>query len=193
MAKTGKTERPAAVRIIAGIARGRRIPVGSDSIRPTPDRVRETAFNWLQADLPDATCLDMFAGTGALGIEAWSRGAGPVTFVENDAQAARLIEARLEEFGISAKVHRADALQLHYERLGPFDIVFLDPPFQGPDIANLCTLLEGSGGLSASALIYMEMHHKTRLPELPAGWTVKREQTAGKVRFALAKRAGLSG
>ncbi|HJP05155.1 MAG: 16S rRNA (guanine(966)-N(2))-methyltransferase RsmD [Chromatiales bacterium] len=187
MAKTRKPGRPAAVRIIAGRARGRRIPVESDSIRPTPDRVRETVFNWLQADLQDTSCLDMFAGTGALGIEAWSRGAGYITFVEQDRQAAKQLGIRLEEFGITGELRKADALQLHYGNLGPFDIVFLDPPFQGPDLANLCTLLESSGGLSASALIYMEMHRKTPLPELPAGWTVKKEQTAGQVRFALAE------
>jgi 16S rRNA (guanine966-N2)-methyltransferase len=155
--------------------------------------VRETVFNWLQPDLHNATCLDMFAGTGVLGIEAWSRGAGYVTFVEQDRQAARHLEVRLKELGVVGDLRSADALQLPYSSLGPFDIVFLDPPFQGPDLANLCTLLESSGCLGASALIYMEMHRKTRLPELPDSWTVKREQIAGQVRFALVERAGLSG
>jgi 16S rRNA (guanine966-N2)-methyltransferase len=188
MAKAGKSGRRSSVRIIGGRLKGRRIPIESDVIRPTSDRVRETLFNWLDPYLRGARCLDMFAGSGALGIEAWSRGADSVSFAERDRRAADQLQLSLNEFGSTAQVHRGDVAQLDYRALGPFDIVFLDPPFDGPDMGNLCTLLESSGGLGASALIYMEMHRKSAPPELPSGWKFIKERTAGQVRFALAKR-----
>ncbi len=189
MPKAGKSALPSAVRIIAGRLKGRRIPIESETIRPTPDRVRETVFNWLAAHLDAVHCLDMFAGSGALGIEAWSRGADSVIFVEQDKQAVEQLGSRLAEFGCAGEVHQADALRLDYSVLGPFDIVFLDPPFKGPDMVNLCTLLESSGGLSASALIYMEMDRCNEVPELPPNWSLIKEKTAGQVRFALAERS----
>jgi 16S rRNA (guanine966-N2)-methyltransferase len=192
MAKTVKSGRSNSVRIISGRLKGRRIPIDSDVIRPTADRVRETLFNWLDPYLRGARCLDMFAGSGALGIEAWSRGASSLSFVERDRRAAQQLRLTLSEFGCTAKVHQLNAAQLDYSTLGPFDIVFLDPPFDGPDMSNLCTLLESSGGLCASALIYIEMHRKSAPADLPSGWEFIKERTAGQVRFALAKRTVLS-
>ncbi len=177
------------VRIIGGRFRGRRIPVPPDGVRPTPDRVRETVFNWLTPWLADTRCLDLFAGTGALGLEALSRGAAEAVFVDQDRRAADQLREMLRDLGCeAARVVVADAQRLAYAAMGCFDIVFLDPPFDTTDLQVLCKLLESSGALAEGAHIYMEMNRRQTLPQVPANWTIVREQTAGQVRFALAER-----
>jgi 16S rRNA (guanine966-N2)-methyltransferase len=177
------------VRIIGGRFKGRRIPVPPDGVRPTPARVRETVFNWLAPRIAEARCLDMFAGTGALGLEALSRGAAAVMFIERDRRAADQIRAILTELGCpSATVMVADAARLRYTGMGPFDIVFLDPPFGATDLTVLCKLLESSGALAEGAHIYLEMNRRESLPAVPSGWAIIREQMAGQVRYALAER-----
>jgi 16S rRNA (guanine966-N2)-methyltransferase len=177
------------VRIIGGRFRGRRIPVPPDGVRPTPDRVRETLFNWLTPWLAGTRCLDLFAGTGALGLEALSRGAAEAVFVDQDRRAADQLKKVLADLGCqAARVVVADAQRLTYAGMGRFDIVFLDPPFDTTDLQVLCKLLESSDALADGAHIYMEMNQRQALPEVPAAWTIVREQTAGQVRFALAER-----
>jgi 16S rRNA (guanine966-N2)-methyltransferase len=178
------------IRIIAGRWKGRRITITAEGIRPTGDRVRETLFNWLMPHIRDARCLDLFAGTGALGIEALSRGAGSVVFAERNRPAAKAIRELLkdlsgDEGNAGTEIITIDALKLDLAAKGPFDIIFLDPPFDGPHLQDLCTLLERSNALAPTAYIYMEMARKQPLPELPAGWLVCKEQTAGQVRYAL--------
>ncbi|MGH8275425.1 MAG: 16S rRNA (guanine(966)-N(2))-methyltransferase RsmD, partial [Steroidobacteraceae bacterium] len=128
MARTRSTR---VLRIIGGTWRGRKLRFPAAAlIRPTPDRVRETLFNWLGARVPAAHCLDLFAGSGALGLEALSRVAAQVTFVERDAAAVRELRARLVEWGAQgAQVERADALRFLAGPARPFDLAFLDPPF----------------------------------------------------------------
>jgi len=180
------TRQSSVVRIIAGRWKGRRIPVVAEGVRPTGDRVRETLFNWLMPFIRDARCLDLFAGTGALGIEALSRGARSVVFAERSRVAAKAIKGMLDELAADgAEVIVADALKLDLGAKGPFDIVFLDPPFSGPHLQELCKLLQQSDALAPSAQIYMEMDRKQALPELPGTWSVRKEQTAGQVRFVL--------
>ena len=181
------------LRVIAGRWRGRKIRFPAHGIRPTGDRVRETLFNWLAPHLPGARCLDLFAGSGALGIEALSRGAEHVVFVERQARAAAAIAEHLQDFGavpVDYAVLTSDALKLDIKAHGPFDVVFVDPPFSadsGIDLANLCTLLHESRALAPQALVYLEMDRAAALPPLPAGWEVSREKTAGQVRYALAQ------
>jgi 16S rRNA (guanine966-N2)-methyltransferase len=161
----------------------------SGGIRPTGDRVRETLFNWLGPRLAGAACLDLFAGSGALGIEALSRGAARVVFVERQPAAARRIEENLQALDCgNGRVLCGDANTIDLRGPGPFDVVFLDPPFDNPGLADLCKLLETSGSIAADALIYLEVATKTGLPDLPPNWQVLREKTAGQVRFALAQR-----
>ncbi len=119
------------LRIIGGRWRGRRLRLcGAPELRPTPDRVRETVFNWLQAPLPGGRCLDLFAGSGALGLEALSRGAAEVVFVERNAAIARRLQDNLALLeAVSGRLERADALIWLRRKPEPFDIVFLDPPF----------------------------------------------------------------
>lgn len=177
------------VRIIGGRWRGRRLPVpATTGLRPTPDRVRETLFNWLMPVLPGAACLDLFAGTGVLGIEALSRGAASACFVERDPGAAAVLRASLQQLQAeAAEVVAADALAWLAGVPRGFDVVFLDPPYGEEPLANLCTLLE-RGWLKPGARIYLEASRTAALPALPPGWRLLREKTAGQVRYALAQR-----
>jgi 16S rRNA (guanine966-N2)-methyltransferase len=188
---------PTSVRVIGGRWKGRRIQFVADGIRPTADRVRETAFNWLMPWVRDACCLDMFAGSGALGLEALSRGASHALFVEHNRRSSAQLKANLIKLDCqTGQVIRADARKVKYADYGPFDIVFLDPPFDAaaeevsasPSLGKLCTLIESQGCLSPVAHIYIELAKQTEFPELPATWKVIRDKTAGHVRFALLER-----
>jgi 16S rRNA (guanine966-N2)-methyltransferase len=179
------------LRIIGGSWRGRklRFPAGTP-IRPTPDRVRETLFNWLGARVAGARCLDLFAGSGALGLEALSRGAAQVTFVELDTTAARALEATLAEWGAQcAEVQRGDA-RLYLGRAPlAFDLVFLDPPFDSQLLPETAALLEQRGWLAPGALVYLESPSRAALPPLPAAWTPLKGKRAGEVGYHLYARA----
>lgn len=186
--KVARQARGGSVRIIGGRWRGRRIAlVDQAAIRPTPDRVRETLFNWLAPILPGARCLDLFAGSGVLGMEALSRGAREVLFVDRLAAAVRQIETMLAKLDVAGgQVFHADAERFLAGEPSPCDVVFVDPPF-GTGLGKLCTLL-ADGWLAPGARVYLESNRKQELPELPSDWELLREQTAGQVRFALAKR-----
>jgi 16S rRNA (guanine966-N2)-methyltransferase len=178
------------VRIIGGQWRGRRLFVPPvPGVRPTGDRTRETLFNWLAPIITGARCLDLFAGSGALGIEALSRGAAESWLVEKNTKAVQSLHGSLASLGCTnAKVVRQDALKFLHGTPTKFDLVFLDPPFGDIDLEILCTLLEDNW-LTDGAHIYIELHRRGSLPALPPTWTVDREKTAGQVRFLLAKRA----
>jgi 16S rRNA (guanine966-N2)-methyltransferase len=183
------------LRIIGGTWRGRRLRFPpSPEIRPTPDRVRETLFNWLAARVPGARCLDLFAGSGALGLEALSRGAAHVTFVESDPAAARELAVRLAEWGAhGSRVEPADARKfLDGTPALPFDIVFLDPPFASKLLAEAAAHLEQRGWLSDRALIYVERAAGVPAmprPELPSAWKALKAKQAGEVGYHLYTRA----
>lgn len=175
------------LRIIGGTWRGRklRFPAGAD-IRPTPDRVRETLFNWLGARVVGARCLDLFAGSGALGLEALSRGAAHVTFVEQDTVAVLELRARLAEWGAQdAAVERSDARRFLAAEPHPCDVVFLDPPFASDLLGVAAQLLERHGWLAPGALIYLESAAREELPELPQGWEPLKGKRAGEVGYHL--------
>jgi len=187
------------LRIIGGEWRGRRIrfPRGSD-VRPTPDRVRETVFNWLQSQVAGRRCLDLCAGSGALGLEALSRGAAEVVFVDADPAVAASLRETLGVLGAGdrGRVQRRDALA--FLRAGatagtPFDIVFLDPPYALRALPALAALLEREGWLRDGSLIYLEDAAAEGPPELPAGWTLLRSQRAGDVGYHLAIRHAKTG
>lgn len=156
-------------------------------LRPTSDRIRETLFNWLQDRLPGARCLDLFAGTGALGFEAASRGAASVTLVEQDAAAARMLRTRVEALEAGQiQVVQANALAYLDGPLERCDIVFLDPPFTAGILAACCECLDNRGWLKPGALVYLETDQGPDLPWLPEGWTVVRQGRAGQVHYYLA-------
>jgi 16S rRNA (guanine966-N2)-methyltransferase len=175
------------LRIIGGRWRGRKLRFpASAEIRPTPDRVRETLFNWLAAAPEGAACLDLFAGSGALGLEALSRGAAHVTFVEQGAAAARELRTRLTEWqAAGARVVRTDALRYLSGAAQPFDIVFLDPPFDSQLLERAATLLASQPWLQPGALIYVECAARTGLPSLPPSWRLLRAKRAGEVGYHL--------
>jgi 16S rRNA (guanine966-N2)-methyltransferase len=188
--------RPAfgSVRIIGGSLRRSRLEVpDAPGLRPTPDRVRETLFNWLAPIIEGARCFDLFAGTGALGIEALSRGAGWVDFVERDPRLAQALRQNLERLRqATATVRCADALQtLGAVPADAYDIVFVDPPFSDSLWQPVVTALQGNGWLRAGAWIYLEMPSSAQA-SVPETWTLHRESAAGSVRYALYRRLGAS-
>ena len=177
------------MRIVAGTLRGSRLDVPvAPGLRPTPDRVRETLFNWLMPVIEGAYCLDLFAGTGALGIEALSRGAAAVDFVETDARLAELLRANLARLKQTARVIRGDATQFLADEDARYDIVFLDPPFSADLWTSTAEALETHARLAAEAWIYVESP-ATGIPSFPATWHLHREGRAGAVRYALYRRS----
>lgn len=178
------------LRIIGGEWRGRKIrfpPVAA--IRPTPDRVRETLFNWLQPSLPGSRCLDLYAGSGALGLEALSRGAAQAVFVDVEPAVVRQLEATLQELRCDrGTVVRADADGFLARPATAFDVIFLDPPFAEPVLAGICRGIESGGWLKAGGFVYLEAPAAAGAPELPAGWTLLKTRRAGEVGYHLARR-----
>ncbi|HWU78184.1 MAG TPA: 16S rRNA (guanine(966)-N(2))-methyltransferase RsmD [Rhodanobacter sp.] len=177
------------IRIIGGNLRNSRLDVPElAGLRPTAERVRETLFNWLAPMIEGASCLDLCAGTGALGIEALSRGAGRVQFVERDPRAAAALRdnlARLRQ--ANGQVAALDAATYLLGTAQPQDLVFLDPPFALGLWSTLAQQLERMGWLAANALIYVESP-RAEVLQLPPGWQLHREARAGEVRFALYRR-----
>ena len=183
-----RTKDSGRLRIVGGRYRGRKLPVPAQpGLRPTPDRVRETLFNWLQPVIAGARCLDLFAGSGALGFEAASRGAAEVVMIERSEPVARVLVANAHALDAAqVRVSRADALRWLSGSAEPFDIVFLDPPFDQDLLGRSCALLSAGGWLAERALVYLEAPAKGQLPALPGAWTLVRDKQAGQVRFALA-------
>ena len=185
--------RPAAragsVRIIAGTLRNSRIEVVDlPGLRPTPGRVRETLFNWLAPGLAGVQALDLCAGTGALGIEALSRGAAGVQFVESDPRAAQALRANLARLkATEGRVAQADATRFLQGPPRRFGLVFLDPPFGADLWAGLAQQLEQREWLHPGAWIYLESPRR-QPPAVPANWAPHRQAEAGEVRYALYRR-----
>ncbi len=179
------------VRIIGGRLRGRRLRFPDlPGLRPTGDRIRETLFNWLQPCLAGSRCLDLFAGSGALGFEAASRGAAEVVLVELSGEAARRLREAARELALDqVRVVQADALQWLGGAGEPFDIIFLDPPFAAGQLGRCIERLDSGGWLRPGARIYLEADAAVGLPGLPPGWTLEREKRSGQVVYALAQHA----
>lgn len=177
---------PNRLRIIGGQWRGRPLAVPPlPAVRPSPDRVRETLFNWLQSFIPDARCLDLFAGSGALGIEALSRGASEVVFVDREPQIGKHLRDTIETLQArNASVHVMDAVRFLEGPARPFDVVFLDPPFASDLLERICADLE-RGWLAPDAFVYMECPADKALSMLPPGWVVHRSKRAGQVGYHL--------
>lgn len=193
-AATGIPHVPAAsgkIRIIGGHLRNSRIEVPDrPGLRPTPERVRETLFNWLMAHVGGARVLDLFAGTGALGLEALSRGAAEAVFIERDAGLAAALRANLARLGQEGRgrVVAGDALDAVDALAGPFDLVFLDPPFAAGLWTAAAERIEAADMLRADALIYVEAP-LAAAPALPRNWVLHKQTRAGDVAGTLYRRA----
>lgn len=180
------------LRIIAGEQGGRKLRFPQvKGLRPTADSVRETLFNWLQAEIAGSHCLDLYAGSGALGFEALSRGAARVLM--NDSASA--VVSRLRENAVVLQV--AERCEIRQQRgfdllrgspAYPFDLVFCDPPFTAGLMQRSCVMLESGGWLSESAFIYLEQDSAHSWPELPANWALHRHGQAGQAAFRLMRR-----
>jgi 16S rRNA (guanine966-N2)-methyltransferase len=181
---------PSSVRIIGGTWRGRRVTFPDlPGLRPTPDRVRETLFNWLQQFVAGTRCLDLFAGSGALGLEALSRGAREVVFVEQAPAAASNLRAQFLQFNAAARatILQMDAVSFLRDVVEPFDIVFLDPPFGEGDLPQYVALLDAGNWLPTGGLVYLESKKSEGVPALPANWQLLKSKFAGEVGYHLAR------
>lgn len=182
---------PGTVRIISGAWRGRRLRVPDVAgLRPTPDRVRETVFNWLRPRLPGAHCIDLFAGTGALCLEALSQGASRVVMVEQCPSIAANLRHNVAALAAeNAEVIEADAIEYLAGPAEQFDIVFVDPPFQSDLIARSSQMVEQHGWLVSGGLAYIEAPREMTTLPIPDSWELIRSQQAGNVGYHLARRA----
>ena len=191
MARNKKKPQPGRLRIVAGKWRSRLLDIAEvPGLRPTSERIRETLFNWLAPTIAGSRCLDLFAGTGALGLEALSRGAARVVFVEKSPQAANTLERNINlvEAESAATVQRMDAFDfMAQDHSNSFDIIFLDPPFAADMLDDLCRLLDQGSLLSKSALIYIEEDNARPTANRPTGWQTLRTKVAGNVRYSLLK------
>ena len=184
-----KKSQPGQLRIVAGNWRSRLLQIADvPGLRPTSARIRETLFNWLTPGIHGATCLDLCAGTGALGLEALSRGAARAVFVEQSSLAANVLRDNVQTLNATtAEVLNVDArLFLEQTDHEQFDLVFLDPPFAADMHGDLCRLLTEQGWLAERAKIYVEMDKAQSESSLPDSWQILKNKTAGNVRYLLA-------
>ncbi len=177
------------LRIIGGQWRGRKLRFADgEGLRPTTDRVRETLFNWLQPVIAGARCLDLFSGSGALGLEALSRGAGEVVFIERNPKAVAALRENLKLLqAANAEVHQGDALTWLQKTSTPFDVIFLDPPFRQALLGPALRQLDDGGWVAGGARIYIEQELELGEPSLPQGWELLRSKQAGQVGYYLAE------
>jgi 16S rRNA (guanine966-N2)-methyltransferase len=184
---------PGRLRIVAGEWRGRHIAVPSaPGLRPTPDRVRETLFNWLQGVVPGARCLDLFAGAGGLGFEAASRGAARVVMVESAPRVAAHLrdQVRLLHAADRIEIISDDALRYLARCEEMFDLVFLDPPFHGDVLNRVVAALADGRCLRPGARVYVEYAATAEPPVLPEGWEIARKGRAGDSAHLLTASIG---
>jgi 16S rRNA (guanine966-N2)-methyltransferase len=179
------------LRIIGGDWRSRQLSfVDAPGLRPTPARVRETVFNWLQYEIFGKQCLDLYAGSGALGFEAASRGAKSVVQVESNAQACRSLKDNA--LALSAddriKIVQSDVLRYLEGEATAFDVVFLDPPFGLNLVIQTCRLLEDNGWLAKHAKIYVETERHFDFSGMPENWRQLKSKSAGEVGYHLFER-----
>ena len=189
MAKQIKLKVAGTLRIIGGRWRGRKLTViDSEGLRPTPSRVRETLFNWLQFSLSGANCLDLFAGTGALGLEAASRGVEKITMVEFNARTAEQLSKNCQQLGAdNYQLINKDAVTFLSGDQDQYDIVFIDPPYKLGMWSEIAEHLVSQDSLSLNALIYVEYPLTTIKPLLPSKWQLIKEKKAGGVNYCLFK------
>ncbi len=177
------------LRIIGGQWRSRRLSFSAvDGLRPTTDRVRETLFNWISPVITGAHCLDLFTGSGALGLEALSREAGSVTFIDQSSAATRSLKQNLHLLQANnADVINTDAIKwlTATTPLSPYNIVFIDPPFRCGLVYKCIEQLQSKPLLTSGSYIYIEIEKEAIRPQTPANWQLHREKEAGQVRYML--------
>lgn len=176
------------MRVITGSARGRRLktPENND-IRPTTDNVKESVFNILQFDIEGRRVLDLFAGTGQLGIECLSRGAAEVVFIDRDREAVRIVKDNLKTCGFNAPVFQQDSLSF-LRSCGKFDIIFVDPPYDAGLYESVLETINSVDILSNGGIIMCESRRDKELPQMHAPYSKKKEYNYGKVKLTVYTR-----
>lgn len=176
------------IRIIGGHYRGKKIPfLDSEGLRPTPDRVRETVFNWLMHDIRNADCLDAFAGSGAMGFEAFSRGAANVYLIEKNRTVYAHLKGIITGFNSpQLSVINTDALEFFRHSKQTFDLIFLDPPFKSDLLMLSLEKISQSNILKPNGLVYIESAHEITLS--PSTWERLKHKKAGQVYYELLRR-----
>ena len=179
------------IRIIAGQWRGSKLNFAKvKAIRPTPDRVRETLFNWLAPDIQNAECLDLFSGSGALAFESLSRGALSVVMCDSNSVIIKTLKDNVKRLNAdNAKILQCDALDFLKNNTNEFDIVFLDPPFDSNLLEQSVEILKDNNFLKPNAFIYIEADSNKELPILPQQWELHRNKKAGDVAYYLFKNS----
>lgn len=181
------------MRVITGSARGKRLgELSGMDTRPTTDRVKESVFNMIQFDIEGRRVLDLFGGTGQLGIECLSRGAASCTFVDLRREAVRLIQKNLRDTGLEAyaKVYQADALKWLKKQRETFHLVFLDPPYDTDLLENALKTIAAIDILSENGIIICESRVEKELPELPAPYWIGKSYRYGKIKITLYRKNG---
>jgi len=178
---------PQQIKILAGRWRGTKLPVLlEDDLRPTPSRVRETLFNWLQPYIVGSQCLDLFAGSGALSFEAVSRGANSAILVDKDPRVVQLLSQQLNKLQAEEiQVVCDDGLHYLQQLEQAFDIIFLDPPFSKLHPLDLLTQIDNKQLLKPNGVVYAEFSAKNRPESVPEGWRWQRQSKAGEVEYGL--------
>lgn len=185
-ARHSRARGPGELRLIGGKWRGRKLRFPSEEgLRPTSDRIRETLFNWLAPTIVGANCADLFAGSGALGLEALSRGAQRCDFVDKSSPVISQISGHLAtlQANDTGHCHRQAALDFLKGPSTPYDLVFVDPPFRQGMVQAVCEALDTGNWLAPGATVYIETASDEALPELPAHWSIHREKTSGGVTY----------
>lgn len=180
------------IRIIGGEWRSRKLHFPATAmLRPTPDSVRETLFNWLQADIAGSRCLDLFSGSGALGFEAASRGAKQVTLVESDAKVARQLKENIFILDAKDVVHVEQRLCQSFleAQQKPYDIVFADPPFDLALLKPTCEMIASSKAVSSKTLLYLESPRSREPLPIPPNWHIIQQKAQGRVQSTLIQTA----
>lgn len=175
------------IRIIGGKLRGRKLSVPDvDGLRPTSDRMRETLFNWLQFDIIGKHCLDAFSGSGALGFEAYSRGATSVTMLEQSSKVTSHLQKTINDWQLtSITLKNADAIHYLSQCNHPFDIIFLDPPFHSGLLQQSLSLIQEKQLLNQNGYVYIEYSKDELLGDVLSGWEAVKMAKAGEVRACL--------
>ena len=182
-------KKQATTRIIGGSLRGSKLPYKlNKSIRPTESKTKETLFNWLMNNLEGKTCLDMFAGTGSLGIEALSRGADKVVFIEKQKSQTDALKSNLERLKVNQSSHvlNANVFSVDFDNLPyQFDLLFIDPPFRENLIQRSLDFIKSKNILSPKALIYLECEKELNLTEITEGLNLLKDSKGGQTHYCL--------
>ena len=176
------------LRIIGGEWKGRKLPIADvKGLRPTPDRVRETVFNWLAPYIMGARILDCFSGSGALSIESLSRGASSAVMVEKNPYVAQILNKNIALLSLNqvAVINIDSLVLLSTAAKKSFDVIFLDPPFRQDLVEPVCRLLHANGYVSSNTLVYIESEKELLLTMLPKTWSCLKEKVAGQMRYSL--------